>query len=71
MHDTTLNAEIDEAPLSVPKNDALLARAEKHGLWLAVTDFLASPAGAHWRLKERRTNNNGLAILERVSSEKS
>ena len=70
LHDTTLNAEIDEAALSVPKNEALFTSVEKHGLWPAVTDFLNSPAGINWRLKERRSNNNGLTILERVAEEK-
>jgi hypothetical protein len=71
LHDTSLNGERDESPLeNVPKNDALFVQSEKSGLWQAVTDFLASPAGAKWRLKERRENNNGLTVLVRVKPEK-
>lgn len=33
------------------------------GLWPAVEEFLA--AGG-WKIVERRTNNNGLTVLERV-----
>ena len=33
------------------------------GLWPAIAEFLE--ANPHWRIKERRTNNNGLTILER------
>ena len=35
----------------------------RKGLWPAVEEFLA--ANPEWKLKERRTNNNGLTVLER------
>ena len=39
----------------------------KRGLWPAVQDFLAKN-GDHWRLKERRLNNHGFTVLERITS---
>jgi hypothetical protein len=50
LHDTTTFAEYGETP-------------GHRGLWSAVEEFLAQ--GTFW-LKQRRANNNGLTILERV-----
>jgi len=36
----------------------------KRGLWPAVTDFLKTHP--EWRLKERRLNNHGFTVLERI-----
>jgi hypothetical protein len=33
------------------------------GIWPAIQEFLDD--NPHWKIKERRTNNNGLTILER------
>jgi hypothetical protein len=33
------------------------------GIWPAIQEFLY--ANPHWQIKEKRTNNNGLTILER------
>jgi hypothetical protein len=38
----------------------------RKGLWPAVEEFLVDHP--EWVLKERYTNNNGLTVLERVSS---
>jgi len=37
----------------------------KHGLWPAIEEFLKK--NKEWKLLERRINNNGLTILEKVS----
>jgi hypothetical protein len=50
LHDTTTYGERGQAPGS-------------RGLWPAVEEFLARGT---FRLKERRTNNNGLTVLEAV-----
>ena len=50
FHDTTLFGERGETSGHV-------------GLWPAIAEFLE--ANPHWSIKERRTNNNGLTILER------
>lgn len=49
LHDTTTFGDRGELPGSV-------------GLWPAVEELLAE---GRWKLKERRTNNNGLTVLER------
>lgn len=67
LHDTTTFGDADEQVREMPINYDVLLKTEKQGLWTAVEDFLATPAGASWRVKERRTNNNGLTILERVT----
>ncbi len=36
------------------------------GIWKAIEEFLESNKGI-WELKERRTNNNGLTVLQRVN----
>ena len=36
----------------------------KRGVWPAISDFLA--INPDWRLKQRKTNNNGFTILERI-----
>ena len=36
----------------------------KRGIWSAIEDFLIRHS--EWKLKERRVNNNGFTILERV-----
>ncbi len=51
MHDTTLNGEVGTDG-SVP------------ALWLAVTEFLE--ANPEWKLIERKTNCNGMTLLERI-----
>jgi hypothetical protein len=52
LHDTTTFGERGESP-------------GHRGLWPAVEEFLAKGG---FRLRERRTNNNGLTILERMAS---
>lgn len=37
---------------------------DKAGLWPAIAEFLE--ANPHWKIKEIRTNNNGMTLLERV-----
>jgi glycosyltransferase involved in cell wall biosynthesis/predicted Zn-dependent protease len=53
LHDTTTFGETGETP-------------GHRGLWPAVEEFLAKGS---FRLKERRTNNNGLTVLERLGPE--
>ncbi|MBX9924457.1 MAG: class I SAM-dependent methyltransferase [Rhabdochlamydiaceae bacterium] len=68
MHDTSQTFEYrdclsytgdySEYPSFIDRN--------KHGLWVAVQDFLARHP--EWVLHERYANNNGLSVLKRVSN---
>ena len=69
LHDTTLFGHTDEEHWGhggKPVEEGLYTGvAPKAGLWPAVEDFLAGDPA--WRLRERRENNNGLTVLERVA----
>ena len=52
FHDTELFGQIGE--------DGTL------GIWPAIEEFLA--ANPSWQIKARRTNNNGLTVLERIAA---
>ena len=69
LHDTTTYGAVDEEVRNMPIDFTLFAKTQKSGLWTAVQDFLASPQGANWRIKERRHTSNGLTVLERVKPE--
>lgn len=58
--DTEYHGDYSEYPASFDRN--------KRGLWPAVEDFLANHK--EWKLLERRFNNHGLTILERVADNK-
>ncbi len=73
LHDTTLFETRDEGleghggkPVDEGK---FLDLQRQVGLWPAVTEFLQSPEGKNWKLKERIVYNNGLTILTRVSGQ--
>jgi hypothetical protein len=51
MHDTTLNETVG--------NDG-----QSPGLWQAIEEFLV--AHPEWKLIERKTNCNGMTLLERI-----
>ena len=59
LHDTTLYANKDENNTYTDKNMS----GPIKGLWPAIEEFLAN--NKHWKIEERRTNNNGLTILKR------
>ena len=54
--DSAYRGDYSEYPASFNRN--------QKGLWAAVEDFLANHS--EWRLLERRVNNHGLTILERI-----
>lgn len=60
FHDTTLFEYTDEHNSYTDKNMS----GDIKGLWPAIEEFLTN--NSHWKLLERRTNNNGLTILERI-----
>ena len=70
MHDTTVDEWVGESIRNgwdTKKQSEETGYPEdeiRKGLWPAVEEFLA--ANPEWKLKERRTNNNGLTVLERV-----
>ena len=57
--DSDYRGNYSEYPSEIDRN--------KRGLWPAVQDFLANHP--EWQLRERRLNNHGLTILERVSDQ--
>lgn len=56
VDDTEYHGDYSEYPASFDKT--------KRGLWPAVEDFLARHP--EWSLSERRTNNHGFTILQRI-----
>lgn len=58
--DSEYRGDYSEYPDSIDKT--------KRGLWPAIDQFLSQHP--EWTLKERRFNNHGLTILERVSDKK-
>ncbi len=73
LHDTTIdewngetvrvgwNAEAQSQATGIPVDEI------RKGLWPAIEEFLRDHP--EWTLRERFTNNNGLTILERISSQ--
>jgi hypothetical protein len=59
MHDTTTYQNNDEQNYYTNFNP----ESSKRGLWPAIEEFLSG--NKEWKLLERKTNNNGLTILER------
>ena len=59
FHDTTLFANEDEHNSYTNK----IMTGNIKGLWPAIESFILN--NPHWSVLERRTNNNGLTILER------
>jgi cephalosporin hydroxylase len=57
VDDTEYGGDYSEYPAAFDR--------EKRGLWAAVEDFLSRHP--EWRLLERRLNNHGFTVLERVS----
>jgi hypothetical protein len=72
LHDTTVDATHGEAlrvgwdPAALAARTGIPVQEITTGLWPAVEEFLASHP--EWKLRIRYTNNNGLTILERVST---
>jgi len=65
FHDTTLFEYTDEnATSDVIEFTNKKENLSKQGLWTAISEFLEE--NKCWKIKERRTNNNGLTILERI-----
>jgi predicted O-methyltransferase YrrM len=64
MHDTTSFGSVGERRGGDYRNRLRMGRK---GLWPAVQHFLWLSRA--WQLRERRTNNNGLSVLERRSSQ--
>lgn len=58
VDDNLYHGDFSEYPSTIDKT--------KRGLWLAVEDFLEMHP--EWVLKERRTNNHGLTILQRIGT---
>jgi methyltransferase family protein len=69
MHDTSEQWGEEDEPWgyiqAIPAYPPHISQT-KQGLWAAVVDFLSSHP--EWRLKERRLNNHGFTVLERVES---
>lgn len=69
MHDTTVDAEIGESIRMAYNIADQIKRSGypeeeiRKGIWPAITEFLEQ--NPQWKLLERRTNCNGLTILER------
>lgn len=69
MHDTTVDAELGESirngwnTLEQSQKTGYPEEEIRKGLWPAVVEFLEQ--NPQWKLLERRTNCNGLTILER------
>lgn len=69
MHDTTVDGEVGESirngwnTLQQSKETGYPEHEIRKGLWPAITEFLEE--NKEWKLVERRTNCNGLTILER------
>ena len=59
FHDTTLFAYQDENNSYTNK----LMSGPIKGLWPAIEEFIIK--NPHWKIEERKTNNNGLTILKR------
>lgn len=59
FHDTTLYEYNDEHNSYTD----VFVSGPKKGLWPAIEEFIQE--NPHWKLEERRTNNNGLTILRR------
>ena len=66
FHDTTSYEHKSEPSTSENAFDGTLT--EGKGVWDAVTEFLDNNKDV-WKLKERFTNNNGFAIIERVKND--
>lgn len=70
MHDTTIDGEVGESirmnyDIEYQITQSGYSREEIiKGIWPAVEEFLLEHP--EWILKERKSNNNGLTILERV-----
>lgn len=66
MHDTTTYAYRDEGRY---QGVSVLASSGngKAGLRPAIQDFLATPEGSNWLIREVFENNNGLTVLERIN----
>jgi hypothetical protein len=61
FHDTELYGIVDENNYDTGK----ITNSEIQGLWPAIEEFLKE--NKNWKLIEKRTNNNGLTILERIN----
>jgi hypothetical protein len=72
MHDTTVDGVYGESVRcgwDINKQSAktgIPAAEIAKGLWPAISEFLE--AHPEWKLKHRYTNNNGLTVLERMST---
>ena len=70
LHDTTTFGDVGEGSgnLVIDPVTNQMVSVNRKGLWPAVEEFLAE--NSDWTLKSRYTHNNGLTVLERVSSKK-
>ncbi len=71
MHDTTIFGEQSEVALVTEDLIRLSGFTREEiagGLWGAIEDFLISPEGRNWKVKQRYVNNNGLTVLERIQT---
>ena len=59
FHDTTLFANNDQ------NEEDLILPGPPPGIWPAIEEFLED--NPQWTLVERRQNNNGMALLERIA----
>jgi len=73
MHDTTVDEWAGETirlkwnPKQQSEDSGIPVHEITKGLWPAIREFLKEHP--EWKLRERYSNNNGLTILERISSE--
>lgn len=59
---------IGHNPVSAPAEVDDSNSTQPRGLWAAVVDFLASPAGGDWVLFKRDNRSAGMTILRREST---
>jgi hypothetical protein len=62
LHDTTLFGSNDDGGMMSSHPERY--HPTKHGLNIAITEFLEE--NKNWTIKEVKTNNNGLTILQRL-----